>query len=496
MLQVLESELIGYAHFKFIGKGSFSTIASAIHKETNREVAIKIFEKAGKHTAREYQNAQRESLLMTSFDHPFIIETFEVIESNKFFYIVMEIVKGGTLLDFIRSRSARLASDCKSGKNKSSSFQLTPEYEQTVNQIFIQMISAIKYLHDKKIVHRDLKLENFLLLESQIVKLIDFGFAKQMNYFSVIDNVDEMQSGHQTFCGSVSYAAPELFLRKQYTEKVDIWSLGVILYTMVCCKYPFCNESVSKTIDMIINNSYEPPSHGSPNLLDFLSHLLEKDPAKRYSVNDMISHPWISESPYYKYIIQKTAPNLNTSLISQNLFSHSVTQGQISSLYQVAANQVEELDFPTLVELKIGFEDDILDQLLSYLQQYKVIRVEDLHETANEDQLDYSKAVAYRIIRTEKIEKLAWRNEKRYDSINNPHGGNHESRVNLTQPLFMHKTDTASMVRLNRSISHAKSISCAPPQVFSLLKHKSRGKIQSKQQHLTNHTFANSPPNY
>ncbi|XP_051469706.1 serine/threonine-protein kinase MARK1 isoform X7 [Apus apus] len=217
-----------YRLLKTIGKGNFAKVKLARHVLTGREVAVKIIDKTQLNPT-SLQKLFREVRIMKILNHPNIVKLFEVIETEKTLYLVMEYASGGEVFDYLVAH----------GRMK----------EKEARAKFRQIVSAVQYCHQKCIVHRDLKAENLLLDADMNIKIADFGFS---NEFTVGNKLD-------TFCGSPPYAAPELFQGKKYDgPEVDVWSLGVILYTLVSGSLPFDGQNLKQIMkDRWMNVGHE-----------------------------------------------------------------------------------------------------------------------------------------------------------------------------------------------------------------------------------------------
>ncbi len=219
-------EALGYTNLsdfydmkKPLGKGKFGLVRLAIHKQTGANVAIKIVKKA-KLTAEELDLAKREVEILKLCQHPSIIRLLDTFENPDYIYIVMERLQGGDLYEYLNKRDFKVS-------------------ETRARTIVHSMATALYYLHSYGIVHRDIKLDNVLMVdetdESEL-KLVDFGLSKMI--------------GPNELCkepfGTFGYAAPEVLQGKSYDKSVDIWSLGVVLYILLVGHAPFEEEEEDK----------------------------------------------------------------------------------------------------------------------------------------------------------------------------------------------------------------------------------------------------------
>lgn len=273
-----------YRLIKTIGKGNFAKVKLARHVPTDREVAIKIIDKTQLNPS-SLNKLFREVKIMKVTDHPNIVKLFEVIETEKTLYLVMEYASGGEVFDYLVAH----------GRMK----------EKEARAKFRQIVSAVQYCHQKGIVHRDLKAENLLLDADLNIKIADFGFS---NEFTLGNKLD-------TFCGSPPYAAPELFQGKKYDgPEVDVWSLGVILYTLVSGSLPFDGQNLKELRERVLRGKYRIPFYMSTDCESLLKKLLVLNPAKRASLEAIMKDKWMSIG-YDEELkpFQETIPNLNDS---------------------------------------------------------------------------------------------------------------------------------------------------------------------------------------
>jgi len=253
-----------YRLMKTIGKGNFAKVKLAKHVPTGREVAIKIIDKTQMNPS-SLQKLFREVRIMKILDHPNIVKLFEVIETEKTLYLVMEYASGGEVFDYLVAH----------GRMK----------EKEARAKFRQIVSAVQYCHQKHIVHRDLKAENLLLDGDMHIKIADFGFSNEFVPGSKLD----------TFCGSPPYAAPELFQGKKYDgPEVDVWSLGVILYTLVSGSLPFDGQNLKELRERVLRGKYRIPFYMSTDCENLLKKFLVLNPAKRASLETIMRDRWIN----------------------------------------------------------------------------------------------------------------------------------------------------------------------------------------------------------
>ncbi|XP_054651506.1 MAP/microtubule affinity-regulating kinase 3a isoform X9 [Dunckerocampus dactyliophorus] len=260
-----------YRLLKTIGKGNFAKVKLARHILTGREVAIKIIDKT-QLNPNSLQKLFREVRIMKILNHPNIVKLFEVIETERTLYLVMEYASGGEVFDYLVAH----------GRMK----------EKEARAKFRQIVSAVQYCHQKHIVHRDLKAENLLLDADMNIKIADFGFS---NEFTLGNKLD-------TFCGSPPYAAPELFQGKKYDgPEVDVWSLGVILYTLVSGSLPFDGQNLKELRERVLRGKYRIPFYMSTDCENLLKRFLVLNPAKRGTLevredveNQIMKDRWIN----------------------------------------------------------------------------------------------------------------------------------------------------------------------------------------------------------
>ncbi|XP_052434729.1 SNF-related serine/threonine-protein kinase [Carassius gibelio] len=261
---------------KTLGRGHFAVVKLARHVFTGEKVAVKVIDKT-KLDMVATGHLFQEVRCMKLVQHPNIVRLYEVIDTQTKLYLILELGDGGDMFDYIMKH--------EEGLN-----------EELAKKYFAQIVHAISYCHRLHVVHRDLKPENVVFFEKQgLVKLTDFGFS------------NKFQPGKKltTSCGSLAYSAPEILLGDEYdAPAVDIWSLGVILFMLVCGQPPFQEANDSETLTMIMDCKYTVPAHVSNACKDLINRMLQRDPKRRASLEEIESHAWlqgVDPSPATKY---------------------------------------------------------------------------------------------------------------------------------------------------------------------------------------------------
>ncbi|XP_034734900.1 SNF related kinase b [Etheostoma cragini] len=260
------SDLSGlYQLGRTLGRGHFAVVKLARHVNTGRLVAVKMIDKT-KLDVMATSHLLQEVRCMRLVQHPNVVCLYEVIDTPTTLYLVMELAEGGDLYDYILRHEGGVA-------------------EGTAKRHFAQIVCAVAYCHQLHVVHRDLKPENVVFFPQQgAVKLTDFGFS----------NLFQPGTMLATSCGSLAYSAPEILLGEEYdAPAVDIWSLGVILYMLVCGVPPFQETNDSETLVMILDCRYCVPKHVSDDCRDLISRMLQKDPSCRASLEEIEAHHWL-----------------------------------------------------------------------------------------------------------------------------------------------------------------------------------------------------------
>lgn len=253
-----------------------------------------------------------DCLRAQTLKHPNIVRLYDVIETDKYIGIILEYASGGELFDHILAhRYLREKDACK---------------------LFCQLISGVWYIHQKKIVHRDLKLENLLLDRHRNVIITDFGFANRFEH-----RPDDLM---QTSCGSPCYAAPELVISdgSYVGSAVDIWSCGVILYAMLAGYLPFDDDPANPDGDninllykYIVNTPLSFPDYISAEARDLLSIMLVPAPENRANLQSIMDHQWLAP---YAHIFNKSVEEVEQAAMEQH---HQKRLAYQKQMRQVAA---------------------------------------------------------------------------------------------------------------------------------------------------------------
>ncbi|KAK6354243.1 hypothetical protein TWF730_008655 [Orbilia blumenaviensis] len=255
-----------------LGSGHFATVFVAIEKSTGNKYAVKVFKKRRKDDGRGQMGLQQEIAVLMSVHHSNVLCLKETFDEDDGIYLILELAGEGELFNLIIE------------KGKLS--------EDETRKIFVQLLSGLKYLHERNIVHRDIKPENILLTDKNLTcKLADFGLAKIIGEDSFTTSL----------CGTPSYVAPEILMpsrNRKYTKAVDIWSLGVVLYICLCGFPPFSDELAPPNLrDQIKEGRFDYPSPYWDSVgdaaLDLIDRMLTVDADERITVEEALEHPWV-----------------------------------------------------------------------------------------------------------------------------------------------------------------------------------------------------------
>ncbi|DAZ99078.1 TPA: hypothetical protein N0F65_008383 [Lagenidium giganteum] len=262
-----------YTLGRTLGSGTFSVVKEAVHKQTGERYAIKCIKREGL-TEEDMEGLVAEITILRQMHHPNIMTLYDVFTERDYYYLVTEFMAGGELFDRIVEKSFYS--------------------EKEARDLVKILLSAIKYCHDANVVHRDLKPENLLLTsksDDANIKLADFGFAK------TVEMKPDGQGGLSTACGTPGYVAPEILLSKPYGKQVDIWSIGVITYILLCGYPPFHDDNQAMLFRKIKSGKFQFDApywdNVSEDAKDLIKKMLILDPNERWTVGKLLEHKWI-----------------------------------------------------------------------------------------------------------------------------------------------------------------------------------------------------------
>lgn len=264
-----------------IGRGTFAKVKVAVHEATKTKVALKVIpRKVMDEDPKSEIKIKREIKILQILRHPHVMRLYDVVQTRHDIILVLEYVSGGELFDYI-SRRGRL-------------------HENLARLFFQQLIAAVAYCHTYNVAHRDLKPENILLEQNmKSIKIGDFGLSSIMRDGKLFE----------TSCGTPNYAAPEVVSGKLYHgREADVWSCGVVLYTMLAGGLPFDDPYVNVLFRKIQSATYQTPSYVPKAAQDLISRLLVPDPLERATIEQILQHPWVREQfPVYLMTIHTDA---------------------------------------------------------------------------------------------------------------------------------------------------------------------------------------------
>ena len=311
-------ELIGN---KPIGNGAFGKVWKVIHINTKKEYCIKTINKRDIIEQKLIKQLNKEISIMYEINHPHSIKLINHFEDEKKIYMIMEYASNGNLFSYMK-------------KNKLNN--------ETIIQFLRETISIIKYLHSLNIIHRDIKPENLLLDNNFRIKLCDYGWATHYNNNEHIN----------TFCGTPEYVAPEIIKKEFYDEKIDIWSIGVLLFEMICNYSPFSDKNNNERFKNIIKGKINWPKNINFKAKKLIEKILKINPNERLSLNDILNDDFVIE---YKEI----KPELKVMEISKKeiILSHMMNNKKIDNFNNEIDNISDSDDNDSTNEISIERDD-------------------------------------------------------------------------------------------------------------------------------------------
>jgi len=281
---------------RLLGVGASAKVYHATNIETGKSVAVKVISKKKLINGEFAANIEREISILRRLHHPNIIDLFEVLASKSKIYFVVEFAEAGELFEEV-------------AKNE----KLTEDHAR---RYFRQLISAVKHCHSRGVFHRDLKLDNLLLDENDNLKVTDFGLSavkKQIRPDGLL----------HTVCGTPSYVAPEILAKKGYDgAKADVWSCGVVLFTVTAGYLPFNDYNITVLYRKIYRGQFRFPKWMSCDLKNLLSRMLDTNPKTRISVDEILEDPWFSLGGYKldRVLVKTEMEESRTGFKSLNAF--------------------------------------------------------------------------------------------------------------------------------------------------------------------------------
>nr|XP_033791607.1 hormonally up-regulated neu tumor-associated kinase-like isoform X2 [Geotrypetes seraphini] len=353
-----------------------------------------IDKKKAKQDSYILKNMKREPRIHQMITHPHIVQLYETLETENSYYLVMELCLGGDLMDRI----------CDKKKLE----------ETEVRRYTRQIMSAVEHLHRHGIVHRDLKIENFLLDENNNIKIVDFGLSNTLKFESLSEELLNTQ------CGSPAYAAPELLAHKKYGPKVDVWSIGVSAFAMLTGTLPFTVEpfNIKQLYQKMVNGEISPiPPDTSSGAVHFMHLLLEPDPDKRPTVKEAMKDKWLNEGFIRKPLNCITYKNrLRPDELNMIVLNY-MTENLDLSLSEVINVLINNRPSPVMAAYCL-----LLKKLLKYQKEHKTMKKIEPEEWNPPSRTIWQEAAEnhgfLRKLPTQRTTTMEKRNGKQLESIN------------------------------------------------------------------------------
>ena len=332
-----------------IGSGAFGKVVLGTHILTNEPVAIKILDKLLlAETPEDLHLVNKEISILKIVKHKNIAQLYEILETPKNIYIIMEYCEGKDLMDYIILKT-RLS-------------------EVEGLKIFQQLINVLEYLHNQNITHRDIKIDNMLLDSQHNLKLVDFGLSTKYTDDELLNQP----------CGTVVYAAPEVLEGKDYHGMLaDVWSSGIVLFSMIAGYLPFCEHDDEVNKANILKGDIEIPQFFSAPLKDLLGHMLDMDPMTRYTLGEIKEHMWFNSRDYLmipgivigvnsipvdeRILNMIEAFGMDKDKVRESIVNNRFDEG--SAMYQLLVRKVKKQGFDSVSDLcSIEFVSFIMDE--------------------------------------------------------------------------------------------------------------------------------------
>ena len=318
-----ESKITDFEKEREIGKGGFGLVWKVIHKKTQKVYCIKVIEKKGIIEQKLVPQMNREIEIMYILNNPHCLRLKNHFEDDNNFYLVMPLASKGQLYRVLK---------------KFRKFD-----ERTAAQILRETISALQYLHSFKppIIHRDIKPENLLLNEGGRVLLADYGWSN----FNVEGDV------RKTFCGTPEYIAPEMLMKKGHDTRVDIWSIGILMFELLSGYSPFVAKSNQELYQNIRKLKIQWPKDMPPLAKNLISKILKLNPLDRPSFDEILNHQWFKNTKMIKPLLENKMKN-NKDLLAFHMMNgcNDELLEKINNLFKLSGKEADNTNAKSIVE--------------------------------------------------------------------------------------------------------------------------------------------------
>ena len=318
-----ESKISDFEKEREIGKGGFGLVWKVIHKKTQKVYCIKVIKKDGIVQQKLVDQMNREIEIMYILNNPHCLRLKNHFEDDENFYLVMPLASKGQLYRVLK---------------KFRKFD-----ERTAAQILRETISALQYLHSFKppIIHRDIKPENLLLNEGGRILLADYGWSN----FNVEGDV------RKTFCGTPEYIAPEMLLKKGHDTRVDIWSIGILMFELLSGYSPFVAKSNQELYQNIRRLKIQWPKDMPPLAKNLISKILKLNPIERPSFDEILDHQWFKQTKMIKPLLENKMKTTKDLLAFHMLNGcDDSTLEKINKLLKLSGKEADNSNAKSIVE--------------------------------------------------------------------------------------------------------------------------------------------------
>ena len=318
-----ESKIHDFEKEKEIGKGGFGLVWKVVHKKTQKVYCIKVIEKQGIMEQKLVDQMNREIEIMYILNNPHCLRLKNHFEDDTNFYLVMPLASKGQLYRVLK---------------KFRKFD-----ERTAAQILRETISALQYLHsfNPPIIHRDIKPENLLLNEGGRVLLADYGWSN----FNMEGDV------RKTFCGTPEYIAPEMLMKKGHDTRVDIWSIGILMFELLAGYSPFVAKTNQELYQNIKRLKIQWPKDMPPLAKNLISKILKINPLERPTFDEILNHQWFKQTKMIKPLLENKMKSLKDLLAFHMLNGcDDETLEKINKLLKLSGKDADNENAKSIVE--------------------------------------------------------------------------------------------------------------------------------------------------